>query len=112
MHISACINQNMAAIEPNSKLDSEFLHLYLVGYYDKIRGGGQGSNQEALNCDSVKKFPLVIPPIQEQRLIVSHVNCETKKIDSRIRITSTQIEHLQELRRILVADSVLGKIKI
>lgn len=112
MRISACINQNMAAIEPNSKLDPEFLHLYLVGYYDQIRGGGQGSNQEALNCDSVKKFPLLIPPISEQKLIVSHVNCETKKIDSSIRIASTQIDHLQELRRILVADCVIGKMKI
>lgn len=112
MHISACINQNMAAIEPNSKIDSEFLHLYLVGCYDQIRGGGQGSNQEALNCDSVKKFPLLIPPISEQRSIVSHVNRESKKIDSSIRIASTQIDRLQELRRILVAEVAAGKIKI
>jgi len=112
MHISACINQNMAAIQPNSKLDSEFLHFYLLGYYDQIRGGGQGSNQEALNCDSVKKFPLLIPPLSEQRLIVSHINRETKKIDQSLRITSTQIERLQELRRILVSDCALGKIKV
>ncbi|VVN19900.1 hypothetical protein PS645_04245 [Pseudomonas fluorescens] len=110
--IDTCINQNMAAIESRQKLNSDFLHRYLIGYYSQIRTGGRGSNQEALNCDLVKKFPLVIPPISEQQEIVAYINNEAGNIDKSIGIAIKQIAHLEELRAIIVADATLGKIRV
>lgn len=112
MRIDACINQNMAAIEPGPKIDSEFLHRYLIGYYSQIRTGGRGSNQEALNCDLVKKFALVVPPLSEQKEIVAYINNETKNIDKSIGLAIKQIAHLEELRDIIVSNATLGKIKV
>ena len=66
MEISAAINQNLAGIVPTSRLYGPYLHHYLVYRYDELRGGGRGSNQDALNTQIVSAFRVPVPKLDEQ----------------------------------------------
>lgn len=112
MTISACINQNVAAIEPGKSLDGEFLHRYLVANYDQIRRLGKGSNQEALNCELVGSMPTVIPNKPEQASIVDKIKeIETSHNDLESKYKH-QISILSEYKSSLISSVVTGKIKV
>lgn len=112
LDIETCINQNMAAIEVNKNLDGIFLLKFLSQAYQVIRNFGKGGNQEALNCELVRSFKIVVPPIQEQNSIVQNIdNIENKSLQI-YKLLSKQIEKLTELKQILIAEAVTGKIKI
>lgn len=112
MRIAACINQNMAAIEPSKKLSSEFLHGYLTQAYEQIRNIGKGSNQEALNCELVSSFPVVVPPLDEQQTISQHVNSLEKLYSKMTQCAMNEIDYLNEFKQILISEAVTGKIKL
>ncbi|MCY4416266.1 MAG: restriction endonuclease subunit S [Chloroflexi bacterium] len=66
----AAINQNFAAVyDPDTKLDLDFFFAYASHNYLRIRGLGQGSNQDALNCDLIQRMQFALPPLNEQRVL-------------------------------------------
>jgi type I restriction enzyme, S subunit len=112
LDIEACINQNMAAIEPNQKLNSEFLHRYLIQAYQQIRDYGKGANQEALNCDLIKSFKIVIPPINEQLEIVNHLKFIESEVAQLVEASLKELDRLSEYRSVIIANVVTGKIRV
>ncbi len=56
------------------------------------------------------KFPL--PPISEQRQIVSYLDEQTEKIDSSIQLEKKKIKLLIEYRQSLISEVVTGKRKV
>lgn len=67
LQIDATINQNLAAIVPDTNCSSMFLHLALHRSYLALRTAGRGSNRDALNCDLVRNFMIRLPPVPEQQ---------------------------------------------
>ncbi|WP_169310681.1 restriction endonuclease subunit S [Deinococcus proteolyticus] len=68
--IDAAINQAILAIEPSEELLSEFLEYFLsssVGNLLHLTQGGQPN----FNAGIVKGFPLLLPPLPEQRKIAA-----------------------------------------
>lgn len=57
-----------------------------------------------------EKFP--IPPIQEQKIIVSFLDRETAKIDNLIAESTNVISLLKERRSALISSAVTGKIDV
>ena len=112
LNIDATINQNVAGIIPSGKLDSDFLHLFLINSYFEIRSLAQGSNQEALNANLVSSFKILIPTLEEQKNIVLYANKELKKVDSVIEIQINQMDTLKEYKTTLINSAVTGKIKV
>ena len=112
LNIEACINQNVAAIEPYNNIRSEYLHRYLVQGYQYIRDYGKGANQEALNCYLIKDLRVLIPPTAEQEKIVVYSK-RIEEVSSKLTSSiSKEIELLTELKQILISNAVTGKIKI
>ncbi len=112
LDIEACINQNMAAIEPGKKINGEFLHRYLIQAYQYIRDCGKGANQEALNCDLIRSFLIVIPPINEQVEAVNHLKVLENSFSKLLDVTLQEIELLSEYRSLIISNAVTGKIKV
>ncbi len=110
--IDAAINQNVAGIIPSDKLLSEFLHQYLIQAYDEVRNQGQGSNQEALNCQILSAFKIAFPPVVEQQDIVDFIAGQSEGINKAIELQLLQIEKLKEYKTTLINSAVTGKIKI
>lgn len=111
LNIESTINQNMVGIIPTAKLDSGFLHNFLIQGYDFIRRGN-GSNQEAMNCEIVKRINIPLPAIEDQKSIVSYIETQSTKIDQSIALQQKQIAKLKEYKSVLIDSAVTGKIKV
>lgn len=74
LNISACINQNIAAIVLDERfVEPKYLWYWLQGAYEKNRQAGSGTGPQALNCQRVRELPLYLPPIAEQREIIRQI---------------------------------------
>ena len=55
---------------------------------------------------------MAIPPIDEQRAIVSYIEDKCQKIDSLTTELQAEIDHLKEYKQRLIADVVTGQVNV
>ena len=73
--IEAAINQNFAAVFGAKKdLGLDFFFVLAKQNYSSIRALGQGSNQDALNCELIEGMRVPKPTVAEQRVISAMAN--------------------------------------
>jgi type I restriction enzyme S subunit len=60
----------------------------------------------------INNIEVTIPPIDEQKYIVSHIEIVTHKFDTAISLTEQEIEKLKEYKASLINEVVTGKIKV
>jgi type I restriction enzyme S subunit len=65
-----------------------------------------GGTKVQLALDDVKSFPLSLPPIEEQRSLITFLDHETAKIDALIAEQQRLIELLQEKRQAVISQAV------
>jgi type I restriction enzyme, S subunit len=112
LQFDACINQNVAAIEPNEKASAEYVRHYLQHAYEPIRQLGRGGQQDALNNELVGSIIMPLPDIEEQHAITARLDRETAKIDRLISETEDTIRLMQERRSALISSVVTGKLQV
>ncbi|MDP3441670.1 MAG: restriction endonuclease subunit S, partial [Ignavibacteria bacterium] len=56
------------------------------------------------------QIKMPIPPIDEQKQIVSHIKTETATIDTAIAKAEREIELIREYKEAMVSEAVMGKI--
>lgn len=94
----------------DSKLHKPFIHhlmrssLYVLGYTKYLTGVRPNSLQ--MSRDDLMNFPIVIPPILEQKLIAAFLDEETTKIDALVAEQESLIEILKEKRKALILNAV------
>jgi len=110
--IAACINQNMAAIVPESELQAAYLHGVLQHGYEPIREIGQGANQEALNREIVANLRVPLPPEPEQIAIGRRLDALRDDTDRSLSMIARQSELLREYRQALITAAVTGQLDI
>ena len=93
-NIEACIGRGLASISGKS-IDNTFLYQSLIHAKVKFEALGQGSTFEAINGNELKEFPLVCPPLPEQKKIASILT----SVDEVIENTQKQIDKLQDLKK-------------
>lgn len=71
-----------------------------------------GSTIRTIGMPDVNSFRVPIPPIAEQKAIVSYVNCETARIDALMAKVREHIDRLREYRTALISAAVTGKIDV
>lgn len=83
-----------------------FLHSFDIakGFYGMGAGVRQG-----LNWDGVKKLKIVLPPIDEQRQIVEHLESKCLEIDQIIAQKEIYVDEIEAYRRSLIYQYVTGK---
>lgn len=106
--IHAAINQNIAGVIPGDSLDDGFLHHYLVHSYTRIRSGGRGSNQDALNTRLVSELEVPVPEIDEQREIKSTLDA----FDFRLEQEEMRVRKLDVLKKGLISDLLTGRVRV
>lgn len=101
--IDTTLNQSCMALIPNSKLDTHFLFQWYLKYGDEygIRYT-QGTKQQSYNAEILKKLPIAIPSIEEQK----HIERILSKIDSVITLYQEQKDKLTLLQRMLINSSL------
>jgi len=73
LNIEACTNQACACILPSDKINQAFLWQYFILSYNELRNLAKGGNQQNLNGDIIKNFPVLMPPRDLQDKYVSFV---------------------------------------
>ena len=99
----AAINQNFAAVyEPLSGFDLNFFFAWASQNYALIRALGQGSNQDALNCEVIQRMLFPLPPPAEQQTIAA----ATDGADTAIEVAREERDGLR-LFKASTADALL-----
>ena len=62
--------------------------------------------------DTFSKQWLPVPPIEEQRAIVSYINERTTKIETLAKKIEQEIVYLKEYKQRLISDVVTGQVKV
>ncbi|MCJ2195217.1 restriction endonuclease subunit S [Kaistella montana] len=83
---------------------------YRHGFAMLSRGVRPG--QAEIDNDQLRKMPVVLPPLDEQREIADHLDRETATIDALIAKAERFIELAQERRAALITAAVTGQIEI
>lgn len=112
LNISATYNQACVAISPNETLLNVYLRLFFIAGYHAIRDGGNETSQMNLNADIVRKFKILVPPLSEQKEIVSYLDCHLPQIEMLVERADSVIALLQERRTALISAAVTGKIDV
>lgn len=110
----ANVNQHVCIIRTNKKLSHLFLHWFLSSDsgQSQIFMGQVGTSREGLTFQDIKNITFALPPITEQMSVANYLKQRIVTIDKLIKNNETQIEQLQELRKVKIYEAVTGKIKV
>lgn len=110
----ATANGSLAFITPKPDLDYRYLHYFLIcdsfKKYTELLLTGMGVPH--FTQGAMKKVKIPIPPINEQKRIVFHLDKEVGEFDLAIGRLEKQISFLQERKQIIISEVVTGKIKV
>jgi type I restriction enzyme S subunit len=96
-----------------SGVDPRFLlHFYIFADTDKKMRSMYKGLRNTIPKDAFGAFKTPLPPIEEQRAIVAHVDDASRKIEDGIAIKQDQIAALKEYKTSLINAAVTGKIKV
>ncbi len=70
------------------------------------------AGQKRVPVDFIKNYPVALPPIEEQRVILQHIDQEMSRLDQAIARAKQQIELIRDYRTRLIADVVTGKLDV
>ena len=103
----ANVNQHVSIVRP-SNIENNYLLYCLQSEYCQLqmRVLQTGGNREGLSATAFKLFNITLPPLSEQRSIVSFLDDKCGKIDEWVNKKQKEVEHLQELKQRIIADAV------
>jgi len=94
-------------------IDSRFLlHFYICADTDKKMRSLYRGLRNTIPKEAFGAFKTPLPPIEEQREIVAHIDEASRKIEDAIAIKQEQIATLKEYKTSLINAAVTGKIRV
>lgn len=102
------VSTGFAVVRPRLDIDSGFLAYALRAPYfvDRVVAYSSGVSYPAINEAELATFPVVLPPLPEQRAIANFLDRETTRIDALIAKKERLIELLHEKRAALITRAV------
>lgn len=110
----ATVNSSIAVLRPRESIDSVYFYYYLTSTYiqDTINQIKDGMGVPHLFQADIKKFPIILPPLDEQKEISQYLDEETELLESTVTMVKKQIQKLKEYRQSLIYEAVTGKIDV
>ena len=97
-------------------IDGDYIHYLFrsAPWVEEFYRNGKGivADLWTTNYQMMKSMYFPVPPISEQRAIVSYINERTEKIDTLTSKLQQEIESIKEYKQRLISDVVTGKIKV
>lgn len=97
----------------SDEFDRRFLlYFYLFADTDKKLRSLYKGLRNTIPKDVFGSFKTPLPPLEEQREIVKHIDEGSAKVEAAIELKQRQIEALKEYKATLINAAVTGKIKV
>lgn len=92
---------------------SEYFYFLLHSFdIKKVFYSMGGGLRQSINYTEVSKLHVPVPPLSEQRSIVSYITERASKIDLLIEKLNKEIESIKEYKQRLISDVVTGQMKV
>lgn len=110
----ANLTQGTAKISPGEYVERDYL-LHLINsaglqiYFDSM---AKGATFKEITLDMLRRTPVLIPPLAEQRDIARYLSTELKSFQNLLQETEKAISLLKERRTALISAAVTGKIDV
>lgn len=106
--VECCSSQAILGIEPDSKLNNEFLYYLLSNSKEYFKSFGQVSSQPNLNKGIVQSIVVQIPEIEEQAAIVEVLSAADREID----LLRQDIEQEKQKKKALMQLLLTGIVRV
>ncbi len=108
------VSTGFAVLRPNKFIESNFLNYSTRANYfiNRVCAESFGVSYPAINASELIELSISIPPLLEQKQIVSHIETETAKLNQTISTIEKEITLVQEYKTALIAEAVTGKIDV
>jgi type I restriction enzyme, S subunit len=109
------VSQHIALVRPNlMRVDPKWLGYTFLSDPGQasLRYPVYGGTKEGLGLDDVKSLPLLIPPLSEQKRILSFLAPTEQQTGATRESLRTQIQKLLEYRQTLISAAVTGQIDV
>ncbi len=110
LNISACHNQNTAAIRTSSHYLSEFVYHFFEMNYIETRRIGSGNNQQALNKNIIENISIPLCSLPEQHAIVEEIETRLSVCDKMAQDIDEALEKAEALRQSILKKAFEGKL--
>jgi type I restriction enzyme S subunit len=113
--LPAMLNQRVARFAlQTKKLVSAFLVEVIQTsiFYEQVLADTTGTAQFNVSTKGIENVALALPPVSEQKEIVSQIGSDTYPVNTIINRTNREIALLLEYRTRLIADVVTGKLDV
>lgn len=98
--VECTTNQACACILPSKIVNQKFLWSYMILSYEKLREMAKGGNQPNLSAGIIKKFPILMPPMELQQNFASFV----EQVDKSKLAIKKCLEQLETLKKSLMQE--------
>lgn len=106
LKINATINQAILAIIPNKKIDKLYLKYQLNAMEDYVLSECSTNTQNNLNSTKVKNFNLILPKLNEQKLIANFLDEKVSNLDNILSDLNKQIEILINYKKSIITETI------
>ena len=94
-------------LSPSDNMHSDYLFYYLnMCDLKKVFYSLGGGLRQSLRFEEFRRFPIIVPPVEEQKLISRYLAKKTKQIEQLIDKIEKKIELLREQRTSLINQCV------
>ncbi|HUC01542.1 MAG TPA: restriction endonuclease subunit S [Candidatus Paceibacterota bacterium] len=108
--ISATTNQAIAAVQVMDSEVKNYLKIFFWKNYEDVRGHSSGGVQPNLNLSIVASIAVPLPPLAEQKRIVSEVECRLSVADEIEQVLSANLQRAEHLRQSILQQAFTGKL--
>lgn len=108
-HVSFLLRLRMNSEQHDSRYYQQLLNgLRITGFFSSSKAGVNNT----FNQSELANLSIMVPPLEEQKLIADYLDEKTREIRSLSTIIEQSIEKLREYRTALISAAVTGKINV
>lgn len=106
LNIATTVNQACCVLSDSDFLLQKYTFYVFVNEKENLVKKSKGGTQPNISQEIIKSHYIPLPPLSEQRAIVSYLDDKCGKIDKLLEGKQKQIELLAEMKQRIIADAV------
>ena len=107
------VSTGFAVLRPKDCNQEYISYLLRSDYFlGEVSRRSFGISYPSITTDALLSIEIPIPPLSEQRAIVSYIESKTVSINKLIDAYEQQVERVKEYKQRLISDAVMGKMNV